>query len=414
MRYNDEYVYDLSYKNDPILEKKAKEAFLKVFDFKNEASLNGWTRPIDDFVAYAEKIVKKAEKIRSICDMMVVIGVGGSYLGSKAAIDFLIDQKSGKDVKVCFAGTSLDSDGINELLCECEGKELCINVVSKSGTTLESNVVFDIFEDYMINRYGENAKDRIFATTGKSGLLRDYATEKGYEIFDVPENVGGRYSVLTTVGLLPIAVSGIDIVKILKGAKQAYDKYKVFDLEKNDCVKYAIIRNALLSKGKSIEIFEFYSCFCSFFGGWLKQLFGESEGKCGTGIYPSSLIFPADLHSIGQYLQDGTRNFFQTVIYFKNSQSPIVVPTLKKKSYFAGETLDYIQMQTFRGVLKAHYEGGISTNVFEFDERNEEAFGYLVYFFELSCAVSAYILGVDPFDQPGVETYKRNVKMLLK
>lgn len=371
-----------------------------------------------------ERIKKAAKKIQNSCDILVVIGIGGSYLGARAAIEFIKSPlynniKNKKTPDIYFTGNSISSSALSDLLKICDGKDICVNVVSKSGTTTEPAIAFRIFRDLLEKKYGKDgAKERIFATTDKAkGTLKNFSDANGYETFVIPDDVGGRFSVLTPVGLLPIAVAGIDIDKLMKGAADAREHFSSKDIDKNDCLKYAAIRNILLRKGKSVEILASYEPAARLFCEWWKQLFGESEGKDEKGIYPSSVIFSTDLHSLGQFIQNGSRIMFETVLDIKKSSDTVIIPNEAENSdklnYLAGKELDFVNHTAMLGTLIAHSDGKVPNIVIEIEDRSEYSFGYLVYFFELSCAVSGYVLGVNPFNQPGVEAYKKNMFALL-
>ena len=369
------------------------------------------------------KIKKAAQKIQKSCDIFIVIGIGGSYLGARAAIEFVkspvYNNMKKNTPDIYFAGNSISSSALSDLLNICEGKDICINVVSKSGTTTEPAVAFRIFRDLLEKKYGkEGAKERIFATTDKAkGTLKSFSDDMGYETFVVPDDVGGRFSVLTAVGLLPIAVAGIDIDEMMCGAQASRSACQVADIESNVALKYAAIRNILHRKGKAVEILVSYEPSVQLFCEWWKQLFGESEGKDGKGIYPSSVIFSTDLHSLGQFIQDGSKIMFETVLDIKTSKDTIIIPNdennIDKLNFLSGKELDYVNKKAMLGTLFAHSDGKIPNIVLELDERSSYSFGYLAYFFEYACAVSGYTLGVNPFDQPGVESYKKNMFALL-
>ena len=364
-----------------------------------------------------------AEKIKKSCDILVVIGIGGSYLGARAAIEFVkspLYNDLAKDTpKIYFAGNNISTTALNELISICEGKDVCVNVISKSGTTTEPAVAFRVFKSMLVNKYGEQgARDRIFVTTDKCrGTLKQFSDAAGYETFVVPDDVGGRYSVLTAVGLLPIAVAGIDIDAMMSGAVDARDAYSTSDVNKNDAVKYAVIRNALARKGKTTEILVGYEPYMLMFNEWWKQLYGESEGKDNKGILPASVVFSTDLHSLGQYIQDGQRNLFETVINVKDPGSEFIIPddpaNVDGLNFISGKKLDYVNKTAMLATLIAHNDGGVPNILLEVENRSAYSFGYLVYFFELACAISGYMLGVNPFDQPGVEAYKKNMFALL-
>ena len=369
------------------------------------------------------RILDASRKIREVCDVFIVVGIGGSYLGARAAIEFVKSpyynslQKNTPDIY--FAGNSISSSSLADLLRICEGKDVCLNVISKSGTTTEPAVTFRILRQMLETRYGvEGARERIFVTTDRSrGKLKEFSTQSGYETFVVPDDIGGRYSVLTAVGLLPIAVAGIDIENMMRGAADARSAYLTDDIEKNDAVIYASLRNILYNRGKSVEILVSYEPALQMFCEWWKQLYGESEGKDGKGLYPSSVICSTDLHSLGQYIQEGQRIMFETVISFDKSNDTVTVPddpeNIDGLNFLSGRDLHYINSMAMKGTLLAHNDGGVPNLVIELPDRSEYTFGYLVYFFELACAVSGYMLGVNPFDQPGVEAYKKNMYALL-
>ena len=369
------------------------------------------------------RVVKAAEKIKNSCDVFVAIGIGGSYLGARAAIEFCKSPRYNNVKKdtpdIYFAGNDISASNLAELLSICEGRDICINVISKSGTTTEPAIAFRVFRELLEKKYGkEGAAERIFVTTDKCrGKLKELSDKNGYETFVVPDDVGGRFSVLTPVGLLPIAVAGIDIYQMLDGAKAAKDTYTECDLDKNDCYKYAAIRNILLEKGKSVEILATYESALAMTAEWWKQLFGESEGKDNKGIYPSSVTFTTDLHSLGQFVQEGSRIMFETVIDLLNSSDELTIPydpaDADGLNFVAGKDLHYVNRTAFVATAMAHVDGGVPNIVLELEKRGAYEFGYLVYFFELACAISGYTLGVNPFNQPGVEAYKKNMFALL-
>ena len=364
-----------------------------------------------------------AEKIKKSCDIFIVIGIGGSYLGARAAIEFVkspLYNNLKKDTPdIYFAGKDINSAYLTELLSICEGKDICINVISKSGKTTEPAVAFRIFRELLEKKYGEEgARERIFITTDKCrGKLKELSDEKGYETFVVPDDIGGRYSVLTSVGLLPIAVAGIDTDAMLQGAADAMNKYANDNSEDNDAMKYAILRNCLLRSGKGMEILAAYDPALTMFNEWWKQLYGESEGKDNKGLYPSSVIFSTDLHSLGQYVQEGIRNIFETVFDIKADAYPVVIPddprNIDEMNFVSGKTLHEVNENAFKATMLAHVDGGVPNIILEIADRSAYTFGWLVYFFELACAISGYTLGVNPFNQPGVESYKNNMYALL-
>lgn len=388
------------------------------------SDFRGWIDlPINYDKSEFERIKKAAEKIKKSCDVFIAIGIGGSYLGARAAIEFVkspfYNAKKKDTPDIYFAGNSINSAYINELLEICEGKDVCINVISKSGTTTEPAIAFRIFRDFLEKKYGEKESvERIFITTDKAkGKLKELADEKGYETFVVPDDVGGRFSVLTAVGLLPIAVAGIDIDGMMKGAADARVAYKDEDIYKNDCYKYAAARNLLYRSGKTSEILVAYDPALAMMNEWWKQLFGESEGKDGKGLFPASVIFSTDLHSLGQYIQEGRRFIFETVIDIKNDVSKYVIPDDPKNidgmNFISGKSMHEVNNSAFLATVISHTDGNVPNLIIEIDGRSAYDFGYLVYFFELACAVSGYTLGVNPFNQPGVEGYKKNMYALL-
>ena len=383
----------------------------------------GWvTLPSDYDKEEFARIKVAAEKIKKNCDILVVIGIGGSYLGARAAIEFIkspLYNNLKKDTPdIYFAGNNISTTALNELLSICEGKDISVNVISKSGTTTEPAIAFRVFKALLTEKYGvEGAKDHIFVTTDRArGTLKKFSTEAGYETFVVPDDVGGRYSVLTAVGLLPIAVAGIDIDSMMQGAQDAMQKY-LNPTKDNEAMMYATIRNALYRKGYSTEILVGYEPYMLMLNEWWKQLYGESEGKDKKGIFPASVIFSTDLHSLGQYVQDGRRNLFETVISIKNPGSEFVIPEDKANvdglNFISGKKLDYVNKTAMLATLIAHNDGGVPNILLELEDRSPYSFGYLVYFFEIACAVSGYMLGVNPFNQPGVEAYKKNMFALL-
>ena len=369
-----------------------------------------------------DRILKAAQKIRSHSQVLVVIGIGGSYLGARAAIELLHSQlynNLGDGPQIYFAGNSISQTYLNQVIRLCEGKDFSINVISKSGTTTEPALAFRIFRDLAIKKYGrEGAKERIFCTTDKAkGTLKQLADEEGYETFVIPDDVGGRYSVLTAVGLLPIAVSGSDIAKLMEGAARAREDLSVCDLDKNDCYRYAALRNILYRKGKAIEILVSYEPAFSMMAEWYKQLFGESEGKDNKGIYPSSAIFSTDLHSMGQFIQEGSRILFETVVDIAAPQQDLYIQpdpnNFDGLNFLSNQNMSVVNRKAMQGTILAHTEGGVHNMVLQLPAINEEELGYLIYFFEKACALSGYLLAVNPFNQPGVESYKKNMFALL-
>lgn len=384
----------------------------------------GWvTLPEDYDKEEFARIKVAAEKIRKSCDVLIVIGIGGSYLGARAVIEFMNGQQynqiNGAAPDIYYAGRDISAASMNELLAICEGKDVCINVISKSGTTTEPAVAFRVFRALLEQKYGEEgARERIFVTTDRArGTLKSFSDDKGYQTFVVPDDVGGRFSVLTAVGLLPIAVAGIDIDALMKGANDARLAFTDADINNNDCYRYAAIRNILYRKGKVTEILVGYETYAQMFNEWWKQLYGESEGKDGKGIFPASVIFSTDLHSLGQFIQDGTKNQFETVISVQHSEDQFVIPNdpnnIDGLNFLSGMQLDEVKEKAMLGTLLAHEDGGVPNIVLELADRSAHSLGYMIYFFELACAISGYVLGVNPFDQPGVEAYKKNMFALL-
>ncbi|MDU5110254.1 MAG: glucose-6-phosphate isomerase [Clostridium sp.] len=373
-----------------------------------------------------DRIKKSAEKIKGNSEALIVIGIGGSYLGPRAAIEMLnsnfynvLGNDKRNTPKVFFVGNNISSTYLADLLDAIEGIDISVNVISKSGTTTEPAIAFRVFKDYMEKKYGvEGAKERIFATTDKSkGALKSLADEMGYESFVIPDDVGGRFSVLTAVGLLPIAVAGINIDEMMQGAADAREAYATDDFKNNDCYKYAAMRNVLYNKGKEIEILVNYEPGLHYFNEWWKQLFGESEGKDQKGIFPAAVDFSTDLHSMGQYIQEGRRTIFETVLNVEKAKREVVIEKaegdLDGLNFLAGKTIDFVNKQAFNGTLLAHNDGGVPNIVLNIPELSAYYFGQMVYFFEKACAISGYLLGVNPFDQPGVEAYKKNMFALL-
>lgn len=385
----------------------------------------GWvTLPSDYDKEEFARIKKASEYIKKNADVLIVIGIGGSYLGARAVIEALTSPNYNllkKDTPdIYFIGNSISPAMLNETVALCEGKDVCVNVISKSGTTTEPAIAFRVFRDLIYSRYSkEEAAKRIFATTDKAkGTLKELADAEGYETFVVPDDVGGRFSVLTAVGLLPIAVAGIDIDALMAGAAEAQEAYNTADIEKNDVLKYAAIRNVFYNKGKKLECFVSYEPCMAMFNEWLKQLFAESEGKDGKGLYPVSCVFSTDLHSVGQYIQEsGAPLMFETVIKFDKPKSDFIISeqegNIDGLNFLAGKAMSYVNEKAREGTLLAHTDGGVGNLVIECDALTAKEIGYLIYFFEKVCAVSGYILGVNPFNQPGVESYKKNMFALL-
>lgn len=399
--------------------------------------LHNKTGPGNDFLGWVdlprnydkeefERILKAAEKIKANSDALIVIGIGGSYLGARAAIEALnhsfyniLQKDKRKTPEIYFVGNNISPVYLSDLMELIEGKDISVNVISKSGTTTEPAIAFRIFKEYMEKKYGkQGAKERIFATTDKArGALKKLADEEGYETFVIPDDVGGRYSVLTAVGLLPIAVSGVDVKEVIKGAYDGMEEYGVQDLFENPAYLYAAIRNALYRKGKTTEIMVNYEPSMHFFAEWWKQLYGESEGKDQKGIFPAAVDFSTDLHSMGQYIQDGLRNIFETVINIEKPRYDVEIKEDKDNidglNFLSGKTMDFVNKKAFEGTVLAHNDGGVPNIIINVPEMTPYYFGKLVYMFEKACGISGYILGVNPFDQPGVEAYKKNMFALL-
>lgn len=370
------------------------------------------------------RIKEAADYIKKNADILIVIGIGGSYLGARAVIEAVKSPNYNllcKDTpQIFFIGNSISPASLNEIVELCEGKDICVNVISKSGTTTEPAIAFRVFRNLVNQKYsaGEAAK-RIFCTTDKAkGTLKGLADKEGYATFVVPDDVGGRFSVLTAVGLLPIAVAGIDIDALMLGARNAQNELCSDNIDENPCLKYAAVRNCLYNKGKKLETFVSFEPAMAMFNEWIKQLFGESEGKDGKGLFPSSCVFSTDLHSLGQYIQEsGGSLMFETVVKFAECTNDYVIGmqegNIDGLNFLAGEKMSVVNDKARQGTLLAHTEGGVANLIIEADRLDAESIGYLIYFFEKSCAVSGYILGVNPFNQPGVESYKKNMFALL-
>ena len=394
----------------------------------DEKDFVGWLElPTKYDVKEFSRIKKAAKKIKKESDILVVIGIGGSYLGARAVIESLtstfnnmLTEKQRKYPQILYVGNNLSPNYINELIEYIGEKDFSVNVISKSGTTTEPAIAFRIFREILENKYGiDEARSRIYVTTDKErGALKTLADNEGYEKFVIPDNVGGRYSVLTAVGLLPIATAGIDIDKLMQGAQNAQERYDDPNLKYNECYKYAVTRNILYKLYKNTEILVNYEPKMHYFTEWWKQLYGESEGKDQKGIFPAGVDFTTDLHSMGQYIQEGRRNLFETVISIENPKSNITInkdeDNLDGLNYLAGKTLDYVNKKAMEGTVKAHVTGDVPNIMLTIENLDEENIGELIYFFEKACAMSGMILGVNPFNQPGVEEYKKNMFKLLK
>ena len=394
----------------------------------DEKDFVGWLDlPVNYDKEEFKRIKKAAKKIKKESDILVVIGIGGSYLGARAVIEALtssfnnlLPTKQRKYPQILFAGNNLSSNYLNELIEYIENKDFSVNVISKSGTTTEPAIAFRIFREILENKYGiDEARSRIYATTDKEkGALKALAQKEGYETFVVPDNVGGRYSVLTAVGLLPIATAGIDIDKLMEGARIAEERYNDSNLKYNECYQYAVARNILYKLYKNTEILVNYEPKLHYFTEWWKQLYGESEGKDQKGIFPAGVDNTTDLHSMGQYIQEGRRCLFETVLSVKEPKTDIKInpddDNLDGLNYLAGKTLDYVNKKAMEGTIKAHVSGDVPNIQITMNKLDEENLGELIYFFEKACAMSGNILGVNPFNQPGVEEYKKNMFKLLK
>lgn len=426
LKFNDSYVADFLSKEEIEAmqpEVTAAHNLLETGDGAGSDFLGWLDLPVDYDKEEFNRIKVAASKIRETSDVLLVIGIGGSYLGARAAIEFCKSRNynllAEDSPQIFFIGNSLSPAELMETVELIGEKDFSINVISKSGTTTEPSIAFRFFRKIITERYGaEEARKRIFATTDrKRGVLKELADREGYETFVIPDDVGGRYSVLTPVGLLPIAAAGIDIDMLMKGAADAREAYSDPDIGKNDCYRYAAIRNLLLRKGKVVELMVSYEPSFSLMNEWYKQLFGESEGKDGKGILPDSVIFSTDLHSLGQYIQEGQRILFETVVTFSKPLQDCIIEEDEEDAdglnFLAGRKMSYVNRKAFQGTLIAHNDGGVPNLVIESESMTEYELGYLIYFFEKACAISGYILGVNPFNQPGVESYKRNMFALL-
>jgi len=425
--------FDLSYANiDPSEFESRSDQLVKANDeLMNKTGVGndflGW---VDYPVKYDQdefaRIKQAAQKIQDRCDALVVIGIGGSYLGAKAVISALTSpfyneepRSVRKAPKIYFAGQNISGKYLENLLALLKDQEVCVNVISKSGTTTEPAMAFRFFRKFLEEKYGkEGAKERIFVTTDAAkGALKFMADEEGYETFVIPDDIGGRYSVYTAVGLLPIAAAGIDIDALMDGGKSGYEDYNKPKFEKNPCFQYALYRNVLYNRGKNIEILVDYDPSLEYLAEWWKQLFGESDGKDGKGLFPASAHFSTDLHSLGQMIQDGPKNHFETVIVIEDDQSVIKVfrdeKNLEGLNYLTGWEIDAVNEKAFMGTLLAHVDGGVPNGIIKLKKLDAFHIGKLIYFFEKACGLNGYLLGVNPFDQPGVEAYKKNMFALL-
>lgn len=420
----------IKYELDPrINEGELKEEYKEKVKTINRA-INENTLPGNDFLGWVnlpinydkkefEQIKKDAKYVRDNYEVLIVCGIGGSYLGARSALEALNGLKKDDKIEIIFVGNTFSSDYIYQILEYVKNKKFAINVISKSGTTTETSISFRLFKELLEKKVGKiEARKAIFATTDKEkGALKNLATIEGYQTYVLPDDVGGRYSVFTAVGLFPLAVGGINIDDFMSGALEARNKYDNDDLTTNICYQYAITRNYLYKHNKSVEMYVFYDLQYTQLSEWLKQLFGESEGKEYKGLYPSSATFSTDLHSLGQFIQEGTPLLFETVVYINNAKNDVIIPhdneNLDGLNYLEGKTLSYVNRKAFEGTLKAHRDGNVYVNVIELDEMNAKNLGHLLYFFMRACAMSAYLLEINPFNQPGVEIYKKNMFHLL-
>ncbi len=383
----------------------------------------GWlTLPTDYDKEEFARIQAAAEKIQKTADILIVIGIGGSYLGARAAIEFLkspfYNNMKKNTPDIYYVGNNISPTYLNEVLSICEGREIAVNVISKSGTTTEPALAFRIFKKLLEDRYGKDgARERIYCTTDKArGTLKNLADAEGYESFVIPDDVGGRFSVLTAVGLLPIAAAGCDIERLMAGARAAQEAYTA-PFAENDCYQYAALRNIFYRKGKQVEMMVSYDPSFAMMNEWYKQLYGESEGKDQKGLFPASVIFSTDLHSMGQYIQDGARMLFETVVDIKKPKQDLFLEPDAENAdglnFLTNQNMSIVNRRALEGTILAHTEGGVPNIVLELEDTTEESLGWLIYFFEKACAVSGYLLGVNPFNQPGVESYKKNMFALL-
>lgn len=426
IQVDDRYVTDLLTKEDIAAMAPKVDAAQKTLANRDGLGNDflGWVDlPVNYDKEEFARIKKAAEKIKKDTDVLVVIGIGGSYLGARAAIEFAKSpyynalKKDTPDIY--FIGNSISPTMLREIIEICDGRDVSVNVISKSGTTTEPAIAFRVFRELVEKKYGkEEAAKRIYVTTDKAkGTLKGLADREGYESFVVPDDVGGRYSVLTAVGLLPIAAAGVDIDAVMAGAAKAREELMEPSFEKNPCYQYVAMRNALYEKGRHVELYACYEPGFAMMNEWLKQLFGESEGKDGKGIFPASVIFSTDLHSLGQFIQESGRFMFETVISFGKPKKDFMIEedaeNLDGLNFLAGNPMSFVNEKAFQGTVLAHNDGGVPNIVLNVPEMNEENLGYLIYFFEKACAISGYVLGVNPFNQPGVESYKKNMFALL-
>lgn len=409
-------------KKDPFMMQNKVDEIHKMIHDKSGLGNDflGWVDlPINYDKKEFSRILEAAKKIRKTSEVLVVIGIGGSYLGAKAGLDFLEEPFIETDLEIIFAGHQMSSEYLSNLLDYLKDKEFSVNVISKSGTTTEPAIAFRFLKKLLEEKYGiDNAKSRIYATTDKEkGALYTLAKENGYEMFIIPDDVGGRFSVLTPVGLLPLAAANIDVESLMAGAKKAYEDFLNPNLQQNSSYLYAITRALLHEEGKDIEMLVGYEPNLLYINEWWKQLFGESEGKDHKGLFVASASFSTDLHSLGQYIQDGKRHLFETVLKIETVRKDLKIPVLENDidelNYIGNKTLSYVNEQALKGTMMAHTEGNVPNILINIPKVNSYTLGYLFYFFEKACALSAYYLDVNPFDQPGVEAYKKNMFQLL-
>lgn len=394
---------------------RALDETKKLFAGKGRGSdFTGWLElPQNINISNLKSIKKTADRLRNNSDYIINIGIGGSYLGTKAVSDAVAYKNEGPEI--LFAGNTISGTQMKKLLNKIEGRDFSVCVVSKSGTTTEPAIAFRILENLVKDKYGNDSINRIVGITdSKKGAVKKLCDESGYDSFIIPDNIGGRYSVLTPVGLVPLAASGVDIYKLIEGA---YDQAELYKKEPEEGASYAAMRNVLLAEGKTIEILAVYEESLRYFTEWWKQLYGESEGKEGKGLFPASVVFSADLHSMGQYIQEGIRNIFETVLHVKNPPSDFIIPDKKNDndglSYLAGKTMNYVNETAMKATMNAHRNGGVPNILLTLEDQSAYSIGQLIYFYEYSCAVSGYLLGVNPFDQPGVEAYKTEMFRML-
>ncbi|MCM1524912.1 MAG: glucose-6-phosphate isomerase [Ruminococcus sp.] len=425
LHLNTKYLEDFIAPHELEAAKAQTELAAKILSDRSGAGSDflGWTDlPVNYDKEEFGRIKAAAERIKSNSDALIVIGIGGSYLGARAAIELMrspLYNNLKKDTPdIYYVGNNISPSYLNEVISLVEGRDFSVNVISKSGTTTEPALAFRVFRELIEKKYGkEGARERIYATTDKArGTLKELSDKEGYETFVIADDVGGRYSVLTAVGLLPIAVAGCDIDAVMEGAALAREELSA-DFDGNDCYKYAAIRNILYRKGKSAELLVAYDPAFAMMAEWFKQLFGESEGKDNKGIFPASCIFSTDLHSMGQFIQDGSRIMFETVVDIKKPKQDLFLENdeqnLDGLNFLTGQNMSVVNRRALEGTILAHTEGGVPNIVLELEDTSEKSFGYMVYFFEKACAVSGYMLGINPFDQPGVESYKKNMFALL-